>query len=237
MKRGRWLLAIVVLSCGLAQAAGPRLELSEAALNKVISTLGTLADGGVAQPYNIHSQDPLTEICFSVGVINCPGFNRPDLGMDFGEIPLVVCKQYGGGISALPSGPPVSWQWWVSNAYIKLDASAMTFTATVLTRVGDYWEEETRTVAASVVFDTANKKLRLKLDNFEARLTLQNSSMRLDAAPVDVSGMYAIAMDVPSQNFSVPIPGGLSRSVNARILSATPSYAPGKLTVEFDVAF
>ncbi len=237
MSARRWLLAVLLLCSALAEAAAPRLQLSEAALNRIISTLGTLADGGVAQPYNIHNQDPLTEICFSIGVISCPGLNRPELGTDFGQIPLVVCKQYGGGVSALPSGPPVSWQWWVSNAYLKLDAGAMTFTATVLTRVADYWQEETRTVAASVVFDPASKMLRLNIDDFKVQLTLQNSSMRLDAEPVDVSGMYSIALEIPPQSFSVPVPGGTSRNINARILSANPSYAPGKLTVEFDVAF
>jgi len=238
MNRLTGLLVLIVLCCGgNAIAADPRMEISETALNKMIGRLGTMAAGGVAQPYNVHNHDPLFTECFTVGFIGCPGLNAPGLGVDLGQIPLLVCNQHGGGYSAVPAGDLVSWQWWVSNAYLTVSANAMTFTATVLTRVGDHWAEESRTVGASVLFDTTSNRLRLRIDNFQAYLALQNTSTRLDADPIDVSGMYSLAMDVPPQLFSVLMPTGAYQNINARIVDATPSYAPDKVTVTFDVDF
>jgi hypothetical protein len=163
----------------------------------------------------------------------------PGLGVDLDGIPLVACREHGGGVVAFPVGEPVSWEVWVSNAYLNISTGGMTFTATVLTRVGDHWSEETRTVDASVLFDLVTNKLRLVIDDFKVNLSMPNVTLRLvDADPPDLSKIYALAMEVPPHAFSVPLPGaGGTRNVNARIVNATPSFAPGVLTVNFDVEF
>lgn len=233
----RILILFALCIAAPAYAADPQLRITESTLNRMLSHIGTLADGGVAQLYSVHEQDPLLEICYPIGVMNCPGLDMPGLGVDLGQIPLVACTKYGGGVNALPTGEPVSWQWWVSNAYLTVSANGMTFTATVLTRVGEKWAEETRTVDATIVFEQASNNLRLDIDDFKVTLATESAATRLDAGPVDVSGMYAITMAVPPQNFAVPMPVGPDRNINARLLAATSAYAPNVVTVTFDVAF
>lgn len=240
MKRALLALLIMLglILSGRGHAQNVTLDLPEETLNRLIEQVGVLSDGGVAQPYNTHEFPELFRDCFQIGYLDCPGLQMHDLGLGLGRIPLVVCRKVGGGIATVPVGETVAWQWWITDAHIGLSAGAMTFTATVISHVGDHWETVTRTVGASVRFDGTAKKLMIDINPFQVPLKLDGGgSTFLGADPVDVAKYFGLAVPIIPQQISVPLPNGGNRNLTGRVVNATTEYLQGNLKVTFDVAF
>jgi hypothetical protein len=228
-------VALAILASSGTRAQQPTVELKESFLNRVLGGMGAMSEAGVAQPFNI-ARAPTYELCVPMGRIACPSLSSPLPGFGSNEIPLVACKKYGGGYSVMPVGDPVPWQWWVSNARLTLGSNSLQFTATVSTRVGGEWHQETRTVGASIKYDTASSSLKLSIDPFSVPLVLRNPSVNLDEPPVDVAKLFGIALSLQTQALVVPLPNGISRTFNGRVTGATATYLPGIARITLNVA-
>ena len=230
----------VIAAClvsSVAAAEGPTFEISEQALNMVISRVGAPSGGGVAQPYNLHEIEPAWEFCYNVGMIDCPGNTSRPSGVKGGMIPIVGCLSKGGGTVLLPAGDAISWHWWISNAFVRVTDGAMTFTATVITRVDTEWTQKTRTVDASISYDASGNRLFLDIGSLAVPVRLEDPAAQLDVPPVPVSDLYRLAIDVAPQSFSVRLPSGGQRNINARITGATANYSPGLVRLTLDADF
>jgi hypothetical protein len=237
MRQLRKLLLAIALLCSstLAGAQQPTVDLTEAFLNRLVRAMGAMSDAGVAQPHNI-ATSPDYEFCVPMGVISCSSPGRPELpGFGSTDIPLLACTRYGGVPSILPVGDPVPWQWWVSGPTITLASNSLKFTATVSTRVGTEWHQETRTVDARIQFDSASQSLKLKIEPFSVEVRSRSSSARLRIPAVDVAELYGIAIGLQPQSFAVPLPNGATRNLNGRITGASATYLPGVARVILNV--
>ncbi|MDH5512255.1 MAG: hypothetical protein OEY27_03490, partial [Gammaproteobacteria bacterium] len=213
------------------------VEIAEATLNRLINEVGILSDGGVAQPFSVTELPALFEECIHVGFLGCGKLPLNVDGFGIEGIPLVVCRQRGGGVAVLPVGDPVPWQWWISDMSVDVKNGSMSFTATVTTRVGNDWKTVTRSVGAAVRFDSAANRLKLDISDFKVPLTLGGSNSQLDVAPVDVAKYYGVTLPIIPQTFAVRLPDGNTRNVTGKVTSATPSYSTDTLKVSFDVSF
>lgn len=221
-----------------AAAESPTFEISEEALNMVISHLGTLSDAGLAQPvYFGDSELVPSDFCINIGAINCPGNSSNLPGLLGPNIPLIVCRKTGAPIEVLPAGDPISWQWWISNAFVKVTDGAMTFTATVVTRVGTKWAQVTRTVDASITFSEAANRFFLDIESLRVRLEPEDPAGTVVIAPVRVAKLYNLSLGIQPQDFAVPLPSGSTREISARIDGATASYSPGLITLTLHADF
>lgn len=226
------LTVLLLLSgAGAAEAVDASLDIPETVLNVVLGKIGALSDSGVKQTYHTIDIGHRFRECVQVGVLACPvgpagPAGVPGLG-DSG-VPLVICRNAGGGIAVLPD-KLVPWQWWVQNARIEVSSGSMSFTATVTTHVGDAWNTETRTVGATARFDATDNKLKLEIGSFTVSLGA--------AGTLDVAKLYRIAVPITPQLISVAMPDGTTKSVTGKVASATVQYTPDKVTVNFDAAF
>lgn len=237
----RLAILLVTLACTGVPAAvaaeNASVEISETTLNQLINKVGILSDGGVAQPYSVTELPALFEECIHVGFLGCGKLPMDIEGFGMEGIPLVVCRQRGGGVAVLPVGDPVPWQWWISDMSVDVKNGSMSFTATVTTRVGDEWNVVTRTVGASVRFESATNRLKLDIASFKVPLALGPGNIQLDVEPVDVARYYGVILPVAPQTFAVRLPDGSTRNVTGKVTSATPGYFTDMLKVSFDVSF
>lgn len=227
------LLCAVLFVAGTSAAQDAKMEVPQSVINRLLTRIGTLSDSGVAQPTMAVVLPTLFEFCEPIGFIECP-FGPS--GFDQVRIPMARCRKVGGGVAIVPSGDPLAWQWWVLDSKVTLSAGAMTFTATVRYRVGDYWDEVTRTVAAQARYVGAENAVFLEPASFSVPLRLADGSSS-GAAAVDVARLFRIKLPIRPQNFNVALPSGSSRSLNGRVASGSAQYSPGKLTMTFDVSF
>lgn len=233
----KWLAPFVVLALygASALAQQPTVDFSEALLNRVIRAVGIPQDAGVSQTYSFELVPNVFEYCTAIGSIRCPSLQAPPAGFPPDEIPLVACRKVGGGVVSLPAGVPVSWQWRIPNAYLTLTQNSMKFTATVVMRVGSEWSYETRTVDAALRFDPSTSRMKLDISRFTVELRQQNWRPTI-GRPIDVAKLFAIALTLHPHAFSVALPNGDTRNINARVTGATPTYLPDLARVTLDVA-
>ncbi len=130
-------------------------------------------------------------------------------------------------------GAPVPWQWTVTNAAFTLAEGAMTFTATVNAVVGGQPSTETRTVPASVSFDAASHRLRINVGTFAVPVQVGGAVI----TQVDVARLYSVSTPIEAQELTLSLPDGGTRTLIARLVSATPQYLPGKLVITVDLGF
>jgi hypothetical protein len=227
------LLCAVLFNAGISAAQDAKMEVPQSVINRLLTRIGTLSDSGVAQPTMAVILPTLFEFCEPIGFIDCP-FGPS--GFDQVRIPMARCRKVGGGVAIVPSGDPLSWQWWVLDTKVTISSGAMTFTATVRYRVGDYWDEVTRTVPAQVTYVAAENGVYLQPASFDVPLLLADGS-RSGANAVDVDRLFRIRLPIQPQAFTVALPNGSSRSLNGRVSSGSAQYSPGKLTMTFNVAF
>jgi hypothetical protein len=218
-------------------AQQPTVEITDTILNRLLGSLGALSAAGVSQPYNIARTNPAYEICIPMGKIVCPDLDLPPApGLGSNEIPLLACKKFGGGYDTLPVGQPVAWRWWVSRPKVVFAANSMKFTATVTTRVGGEWREQTKTVDAALVYDASSNSLKLAVSPFSVPLEIQNSSANLGEPPVNVAALYSIMLPLEAQPFEIPLPTGSTRHITGRITGANTAYLPGAARITLNVA-
>lgn len=235
-----YLSAIITSICLVlaveAYGANATFDVTEGTLNRIADRIGVLSEQGEATPQNSFEQDPFFEICESIGSIDCPSLSpdRPTLALSSGLIRLVMCRDFGGGIFVLPTGESVTWQWWITDASFDLKSSGMTFTATVTTRVDGNDDVTTRTVGAEVKYIGAMNRLMIDIDDFKVFLSHPDGSLGVS---VDVASFFSISIPIHPQSFSVPLPGGGTRSVTGRITSASTNYYNGSIRVNLNVGF
>lgn len=225
--------AAVVLSTPAA-AQNASLEISQDTLNRVAARLGTLSDSGIHQPKHMLELPGFFTECAFFGFLECPGFP----GFPGHRIPLARCQKTGGGIALVPSGAPVPWQWWVTEARFLLEAGALRFRADVRWRVGDQeGSSGPRTVDASIGFVAASNRLRVNVGAFTVPIQANFDGGPQTVATVDLARLYSLSIPIEPQVVSVPLPGGGSRTVMGRVISATPQYLAGRVTIDLDVGF
>jgi hypothetical protein len=232
--RARLVLLALVLSLlipAVSHAQNATFEIYERTINRLVGRLGNLSESGVYQPM-LASELPGITICHYMGYMECPGLPFGDFGFSDG-IPMVFCETKGGGIEILPAGDPVGWQWWITDAHFTLNEGLMTFTATVRSRIGDNENEETRTVNASVGFDSTSNRLKIHVNDFTVPLHYDASRI---ATEIDVARLYAISIPIQPQTFTIPIQGP-GNPVTAEVLSIIPHYLSGKIIIGIDVGF
>lgn len=236
--------AALLLCAGLlvpapASAKDPELEVTAQTLNRLVGRLGALSDAGTYRPIGLDG--PATpghvEPCVFVGFLLCPGVPE-DLGFGGSGIPLVLCPPgEAHGFSLIFVGPRITWQWWVTGAHYTLSSGSMSFTATVRTRSGDQTDEVTRTVPASVSFDSNTDRIRINLGAFTVPLRKTVAGQQRTLTSVDVAKLFSISIPIGSQEIVVHRPTGGTRKITARVLGVTPQYLSGKIRIEINLEF
>jgi hypothetical protein len=241
-----------------ATAPNATLEIAEAAINVLVARLGALSDSDVYQPVGALQHAGLVKDCTRIGLLDCPSAAAAPAGSKKGRIPLLLCNKPEGGAALVPGGASVPWQWWVTDAHFTLAEGSMTFTATVLSRVGDQTKSETRTAPASVGFLPGSNVAAINLsstgpgggpspelvpDRLKVDIGPLVVPIQLDGDPVqtitqvDVAKLYRISIPIARQRISVPLPNGTTRTLTAHALSATPQYLAGHIVISIDVGF
>jgi hypothetical protein len=150
-----------------------------------------------------------------------------------------MCRTVGGEIHIVPLGEPVQWQWWVTGARFTLQSNAMTFTATVRSRIGGNETTTTRTVPASVVFDSSTNRVVAKINAFAVPVQYAAGGTTITAATVDVAKLFSIAIPVEPQTIVVPpIQGSTSRTLIGKVAGLQGvTYRPNEVEVGFNLQF
>jgi hypothetical protein len=240
------LLAACLLLSAPARAQDAEVEISEAALNQFLARLGHPSDGGVYRAMTLGGA-PGIEICEPIGYLECPIDDRPGLqGIQIGQqrpqlgarVELARCRMVGGGQFIVPIGPPVTFQWWITDARLAVSSGAMTLTATVRSHVGTRWNDPVRrTVPASVSFDASSNRLLLRISDFKVPIQGEFEGTTHQVTEVDVAQLLAIAIPIEPQRIQVPLPDGTTRTLTGRAVSASPFYDAGKLRLHVNVRF
>jgi hypothetical protein len=140
------------------------------------------------------------------------------------------------GIYYPPSGAPsngTDWRWAITGARFNLTAGAMSFTATVSSRVAGQDKADTRTVPVSVGFDATSARVRLSLGAFMA--PIQTAGVTI--TQVNVAKLYGISLPIEAQTLTLPLPGGGTRTVTAKPVAVTSQVLPGRLVLTVQVSF
>jgi hypothetical protein len=228
-----------------AVAQDASVEVTQAALTKLVQRLGPFAEAGVYTPSSpAGNTGGMFQNCQVLGWLDCPS---PLGGREIH--PLLSCKprpslKLSGGrefsLAKLPrftvvaaADPPATYEWSIVNPAITVNSGSMTFTATVSSRVGTQTNSVTQTVPASIGWDAASRRLRMNVSAFMVPLQAGSGTV----ANVDVARFYTIALAVEPQAFSIPLPNGTTRNINARPLSATVQYQAGRAVLSFDLGF
>ena len=182
-----------ILLPGSLSAQNATVDIPAAALNHLVSRLGSPSDAGIFVP---------------------------------------------GGTA--PQSSPLPWQWWITDAHFNLEAGArpfapgvMTFTATVQSRVGDQTSSQTHTAPASINFDPSSNRLRISITRF----TVLMQADGVTVTEVDVAKLYGLAVPVEPQSATLPLPGGGTRSVTARVTAVSTQVEAGRLVLIVSVGF
>lgn len=230
--------SLMLVWSNMSSAANARLTVTESTLNRILDNTGIQSDSGIGQLYSSSVIPQSFEICEPIGFFSCPGLNMPEIGMDLGRIPLVACRSVGGGVSIIPVGEPVAYQWWINDVSLALTTGHLKLTATVLMNVDGYWHEKTDTVDVSIIFETEHHRLKLIPGDFVVPLTGERATVAMRDVRVNVSDIYTLSIPVYPQNFDVNLPDGGIRNITGNVKTITNvSFYPNVMKVDFDVEF
>lgn len=232
---------LAVLACLCAFAAAPTsaqdsvVEIGEEALNRIARQLGDPSEGGIYLPTATGET-----ACEPFGQLDCPQpppaqANVPAAAGTAQPILLARCRR-GDGWTIVPSGAPVPWQWWVTEARFHAYAGRLEFSAKVHSRVGDKWDVSERTVPATIDFDAPGHRLRIRVQEFKVPLAVEFVGAGERITEVDVGRLYAMGLALEPQRLQVPTPYW-PRSVTARVTGATPQFEAGLIRVNLTLGF
>ena len=235
-------LAGIILGCVLLAPAyclaqsNATLVVTQPTLNRLVGKLGALSASGTHQAYGTVQTPVVFVVCEAIGFLDCPELGRDPAGFDRGHIPLAMCRTVGGDIHIIPLGEPVSWQWWVTGARFTLQSNSMTFTATVRSRVGGNETTTTRTVPASVIFDSSTNRIVAKINAFTVPVQRTGG---VTVTTVDVAKLFSIAIPVEPQTIVVPpIQGSTTRTIVGKVANLQGvTYRPNQVEVAFNLQF
>jgi hypothetical protein len=233
---GPWARGLVICALLLplgADAQDAEVEITQDALNQFLAKLGSPSDGGEYQPTSLSGPQGLDE-CESVGFLDCSSASLAARRIRLARCRLKAANRF----VVVPAEPPVTFQWWITNARLTLSSGAMSLTATVRSHVGSRWNDPVqRTVPASVAFDANADRLRLHITNFTVPILGEFEGNPQQVAEVDVARLLAIAIPIARQTIRVPLLNGTIRTLTGRATSATPFYEAGRLRLHVNVAF
>jgi hypothetical protein len=238
-------LAGIILGCvllvpshGLAQS-NATLVVTQPALNRLVGRLGALSNSGTYQAHAAVQTPVIFEMCEAFGFLDCPELGKDPAGFDRGRIPLVMCRAVGGGIHIVPVGELVPWQWWVTGARFTLQNNSMTFTATVRSRVAGIESNISRTVSASVIFDSSTNRIVTKINAFAVPLQHTAGGVTVTVATVDVAKLFSIAIPMEPQTIVLPpIQGSTSRTIVGKVAALqSVTYRANEVEVAFNLQF
>ena len=226
-------LSVLLLFAWSAKAQDAEVEIHEDALNQFLARLGNPSDGGVFEPMSL-SGAPGLEECEPLGELDCS-----TASLAARRIRLARCRMITGNRWLIvPTEPPITFQWWITDARLTLSAGAMSLTATVRSHVGTQWNDPVqRTVPASVAFNAQSGRLTLTISNFKVPIVGEVQGTTHQVAEVDVAKLLAIAIPIEPQTIKVPLPNGTTRTLTGRAVSATPIYETDRLRLNVNVAF
>jgi hypothetical protein len=121
----------------------------------------------------------------------------------------------------------------VTGARFQLATGAMTFRATVNSRVGDQVTAQTRTAPASVSYDASASRLRVGIGSFVVPLQSAGTAI----TQVDVADLYGLAMPIEPQELAIPLLDGGTRDITARVDHVTAQYRPGSVLMTIDLGY
>lgn len=234
----KWsLLAVLcVLPPWTATAQDSVVEITEEALNRIVSQMGSPSDGGVFMPGATATID-----CTSFGYLDCPRSSNTPQGAGASargttqRVHLALCR-HGDDWRTVVTADPVVWQWWVTDARFDVRAGSLDFSARVRYRVGDAWADVARSVGASVDVDAAADRLRLNVEDFKVPLELPFQGTTLRITEVDVAKLFGLSLRLEPQQLKIPTPNW-PRQVSARAASATAQYLEGLVRINLELRF
>lgn len=236
MRRSALILLGVLGAAASASAQDARLEVTQAMLNQVVRAVGTPSSSGSHQGTRRIERLPGIEFCDErVGFLDCPVLTPPSTrpGGSDRRIALVRCRRVGGGFTLMPAGQAITWEWWITNPTFTVSNGAMSVTATIKTRAGAVTTERTATASAVVRWDGTTN--RLGVDIADWRVPLEHDGETVTT--IDVARYLEVGIPVPAQVVSVPLPNGSTRTINGRVLSASPQYQSGRVVITLDLGF
>ncbi len=137
-------------------------------------------------------------------------------------------------VALIPAADPaVTYEWWIDNPSLAVGSGSMTFTASVRSRVGTQTNTEARTVPAQLAWEPAGGHVRLGVGAFTVPLRIGSTTI----VSVDVARYYNLALSIQPQTFSLALPDGSFRQINARPVSGSVQYLPGRVVLDFGLGF
>ena len=232
-------IALSLLVTDNGYPANAEFTVTVTAINKILDRIGDLSNSGTSTPVDTVETPGLFEVCHQVGAIACPGLDRPELGFDLGEIPVMACETKGGGVVTVPVGEPVPWQWWIRDATVSTSSGAMNFTATVISNVDGHWSETTRTVGATVGYEPVSDTLVLAIEPFDVHLTVEVSPGRSGhLVTIEAAKYYSMRVPITAQKLNINMPNDDTKNVTAAVESASNKrYLATEVKVDVDVDF
>ena len=241
------LCAAAILVLGGAWPAAAQnfdLELTEAALNRLVAQLGDSGRSGV------HQSNDLSTLgygnCATIGALECGArenvaTSQPSAGgqttRSTGEgtartnVNLAICRGPDGRPAIVPAPELLTWQWWITEARFTIRAQQLQFTAKVRYRVGRQWVSEERTVPAALSLDVASQRLRMAISTFTVPVRRTVGGAVETITEVDVGRHMTFVIPISPQTFQVTDLEGRGRTLTSRAQSATVDYLPGQIRV------
>lgn len=234
--RSRKLLALG-LACWAftVRAQDVTAEISQAALLELVQRIGPFSGAGVFTPTTPGGgSGVLFGRCEYAGYQECP--TRPEREAR----PLLRCepkpefqKELSKTVLVPAADPAVTWAWWIDDPSITVGAGSMTFTAKVRMQVGAQASEVTRSVPATLVWDSTARQLRLSVGAFAVPVKLGSTTI----TTADVARHYGVTVPIQLDPFRLPLPDGSTREVQARLLSVQIAQQPGKVVLNMGLGF
>lgn len=172
-------------------------------------------------PHSLKAQD---------AVIDLPGTTLNDLIARLGS--PSASGNYVPPATSQPASP-LPWQWWVTDAHFSLTPGTLSFTATVLSEVGDQNFSNTISAPALIVFDSTSSTLRIRIGS----LVVPIQSGNITVAQVDVANIYGLSVPIAPQTFVLSLPGGGVRSITGRVTGATMAVQSDQVVLNLTVGF
>jgi hypothetical protein len=227
--------------------------MDDAALNLLLAQLGNPSDGGAYTPTTGELSEGME--CEFFGELDCPQMvaspppvarpsplpNRGSVAIgpkrEVSRLSIAQCRSGSRWLTVL-SGKPITWQWWVTDARFEALQGSLRFSAKVRYRVGTRWRAKEGSVDATASFDRESNTLTFTVQRFKVPVYYEFQDEEQRITEVDVAKLYTFSIAVHPHKFVLPPrPGRQALPINARVLSMTPRYEPGRILLDVDLAF
>ena len=213
------------------------LQISQDAVNKLVSRLGVMGDSGLYQPFFwIISSAAKAKLGITnakhLGVLLCPKSAKTPAAR-----PLSIYTArtaIHGNWWIFPEPPPINWQWWVINPQFTINNGSMTFTATVRSVVGGTQNSQNVSGPVSLTFDPNTNELSANITVSPVQIS---TSLGDSITQVDVAQLYNLSFPIQPQTVSVTLPDGTTPTLTARATSISVQYLAGRAILTANVGF